>query len=168
MRQPNPHWPRIRTIRKQSSLATCDSRPIRAHTRDTCGLYFAVAEQRADRLATVSCIPVGGATRTGWRPRLNGSAPTFALPALLLAYSCFELASPRLRGPTARNERRSGHVYLLIHYPPKYSVSSMVNSLNGVSSRLLRLERADIEKRYWKNEMDCDEKVPTSVLAKLR
>jgi putative transposase len=29
----------------------------------------------------------------------------------------------------------------------------MVNSLKGVSSRLLRIERPDIEKRYWKNVM---------------
>lgn len=43
------------------------------------------------------------------------------------------------------------HVHLLITYPPKHSVSSMVNSLKGVSSRLLRLERPDIEKRYWKD-----------------
>ena len=43
------------------------------------------------------------------------------------------------------------HVHLLITYPPKHSVSSMVNSLKGVSSRLLRIERPDIEKRYWKD-----------------
>jgi putative transposase len=30
------------------------------------------------------------------------------------------------------------HVHLLINYPPKHSVSSVVNSLKGVSSRLLR------------------------------
>ena len=41
--------------------------------------------------------------------------------------------------------------HVLIHSPPKHSVSSMVNSLKGVSSRLLRIERPDIEKRYWKN-----------------
>jgi putative transposase len=41
-------------------------------------------------------------------------------------------------------------VHLLINYPPKQSVSSLVNSLKGVSSRLLRRERPDIEKRYWK------------------
>jgi putative transposase len=39
------------------------------------------------------------------------------------------------------------HVHLLIHYPPKHSVSSMVNSFKGISSRLLRIERPDIEKR---------------------
>ena len=43
------------------------------------------------------------------------------------------------------------HVHLLIHYPPKHSVSSLVNSLKGVSSRLLRSERPDVEKRYWNN-----------------
>jgi putative transposase len=43
------------------------------------------------------------------------------------------------------------HVHLLVNYPPKHSVSSLVNSLKGVSSRLLRLERPDIERRYWKD-----------------
>ena len=43
------------------------------------------------------------------------------------------------------------HVHLLINYPPKHSVSSIVNSLKGISSRLLRSERPDIEKRYWKD-----------------
>jgi len=43
------------------------------------------------------------------------------------------------------------HVHLLIHHPPKHSVSSMVNRLKSVSSRLLRIERPDLEKRYWKN-----------------
>ncbi len=42
------------------------------------------------------------------------------------------------------------HVHLLVNYPPKHSVSSLVNSLKGVSSRLLRIERPDIEKCYWK------------------
>jgi putative transposase len=42
------------------------------------------------------------------------------------------------------------HVHLLINYPPKHSVSTLVNSLKGVSSRLLRLECSDIQRRYWK------------------
>ena len=40
------------------------------------------------------------------------------------------------------------HVHLLVEYPPKVAVSNLVNSLKGVSSRLLRKERPDIEKRY--------------------
>ena len=43
------------------------------------------------------------------------------------------------------------HVHLLVEYPPKVSISNLVNSLKGVSSRLLRKQRPDIEKRYWKN-----------------
>ena len=30
------------------------------------------------------------------------------------------------------------HVHLLIHYPPKVAISNLVNSLKGVSSRLIR------------------------------
>jgi putative transposase len=48
-------------------------------------------------------------------------------------------------------EGEAEHVHLLINYPPKHPVSSLVNSLKGVSSRLLRIERPDIEKRYWNN-----------------
>lgn len=43
------------------------------------------------------------------------------------------------------------HVHLLVEYPPKLAVSVLVNSLKGVSSRLLRKERPDLKKRYWKN-----------------
>jgi putative transposase len=42
------------------------------------------------------------------------------------------------------------HVHLLVNYPPKVAVSNLVNSLKGVSSRLLRLERPNIRNRYWK------------------
>jgi len=35
-------------------------------------------------------------------------------------------------------------------YPPRVSASSVVNSLKGVSSRLLRRDRKDIAKRDWK------------------
>lgn len=42
------------------------------------------------------------------------------------------------------------YVHLLVEYPPKVAVSALVNSLKGVSSRLLRKERPDIQRRYWK------------------
>jgi putative transposase len=35
-------------------------------------------------------------------------------------------------------EGENDHVHLLVEYPPKISVSKLVNSLKGVSSRLLR------------------------------
>jgi putative transposase len=42
------------------------------------------------------------------------------------------------------------HVHLLVNYPPKHSISALVNSLKGVSSRMLRRERPDLRPRYWK------------------
>lgn len=41
------------------------------------------------------------------------------------------------------------HVHLLVNYPPKLAVSTLVNSLKGVSSRLLRRDRPDIANRYY-------------------
>lgn len=32
------------------------------------------------------------------------------------------------------------HVHLLVHYPPKVALSKLVNSLKGVSARMLRKE----------------------------
>lgn len=42
------------------------------------------------------------------------------------------------------------HVHLLVHYPPKVALSKLVNSLKGVSSRLLREARPEITGRYHK------------------
>ena len=42
------------------------------------------------------------------------------------------------------------HVHLLINYPPKVSVSRLVNSLKGVSSRPIRKKRyACIQDKLW-------------------
>jgi putative transposase len=42
------------------------------------------------------------------------------------------------------------HVHLLVHYPPKVAISKLVNSLKGVSSRLLRQEFPSLAQRYWR------------------
>lgn len=42
------------------------------------------------------------------------------------------------------------HVHLLVHYPPKIALSKLVNSLKGVSSRLLRETRPEVSGRYHK------------------
>ena len=42
------------------------------------------------------------------------------------------------------------HVHLLVNYPPKVAISSLVNSLKGASSRVLRKRNKTLEKRYWK------------------
>jgi putative transposase len=42
------------------------------------------------------------------------------------------------------------HVHLLVNYPPKVSVSVLVNSLKGVSSRMIRQKRyPGIAKKLW-------------------
>ena len=49
-------------------------------------------------------------------------------------------------------EGESDHIHLLINYPPKLSLSKLVNSLKGVSSRLLRTNfKKHIAQYYWKN-----------------
>ena len=42
------------------------------------------------------------------------------------------------------------HVHLLINYPPKIAISKLVNSLKGVSSRMLRQIRPEVRGRYRK------------------
>lgn len=42
------------------------------------------------------------------------------------------------------------HVHLLMHYPPKVSISKLVNSLKGVSSRKIRQKHyPSISKKLW-------------------
>ncbi|WP_372882753.1 IS200/IS605 family transposase, partial [Psychromonas sp.] len=41
------------------------------------------------------------------------------------------------------------HVHLLIEYPPKVQLSKFINSLKGVSSRLMRKEFPDIHRYLW-------------------
>ncbi len=42
------------------------------------------------------------------------------------------------------------HAHLLLEYPPHVSVSTLVNSLKGVSSRRLRREFPDLTRHYYK------------------
>ncbi|EDJ92792.1 molybdenum cofactor biosynthesis protein A [Haemophilus influenzae 3655] len=46
------------------------------------------------------------------------------------------------------------HVHLLIEYPPKVAVSTLVNSLKGVSSRMIRKKNyPSIRKKLWGNQL---------------
>ena len=42
------------------------------------------------------------------------------------------------------------HVHLLVNYPAKHSIATLLNSLKGVSSSMLRRERPDLRPRYCK------------------
>lgn len=45
------------------------------------------------------------------------------------------------------------HVHLLVHYPPKISIAKLVNSLKGVSSRILKLHHPEVANRYYKGAL---------------
>jgi putative transposase len=45
---------------------------------------------------------------------------------------------------------KDDHVHLLVNYPPKVSISKLVNILKGVSSRLLRKQFSDLQHCYWR------------------
>mgnify|MGYP003861449385 FL=1 len=46
------------------------------------------------------------------------------------------------------------HVHLLVNYPPKVSISKLVNTLKGVSSRMLRKHYPEeIGHIYWKGAL---------------
>jgi len=48
----------------------------------------------------------------------------------------------------------SDHVHLLVHYPPTVALSKLVNSLKGVTSRLLREEHAKHLRQFlWGNAL---------------
>jgi putative transposase len=42
------------------------------------------------------------------------------------------------------------HVHVLVSYPPQISLSKLINSLKGVSSRMLRKQYPEITKWYYK------------------
>ena len=42
------------------------------------------------------------------------------------------------------------HVHLMVEYPPQVAISRLVNSLKGVSSRLMRKEFPGLVKRYYR------------------
>ena len=45
------------------------------------------------------------------------------------------------------------HVHLMVTYPPKLAISVLVNSLKGVSSRLLRQEFEILRSKLWKKAL---------------
>ena len=46
------------------------------------------------------------------------------------------------------------HVHLLVQYPPKVAVSRLVNSLKGVSSRMIRQKgHACVERALWRKQL---------------
>ena len=64
--------------------------------------------------------------------------------------SIFESICADFEASLVEFDGEDDHVHLLVKYPPKVPVSSLVNSLKGVSSRLLRKQFPSLVRRYWK------------------
>lgn len=62
----------------------------------------------------------------------------------------FEEVCTRFEARLIEMDGEKDHVHLLIEYPPKLAISKLVNSLKGVSSRLLRKHLSELTKYYWK------------------
>ena len=59
----------------------------------------------------------------------------------------FESASVKLECELIEMDGEQDHVHLLISYPPKLSISVMVNNLKAVSSRMLRLQNRHLTRQ---------------------
>lgn len=82
---------------------------------------------------------------TKYRRRVLDEAATAALRSIFTKV-CEDFGA-ELRACDGEDD----HVHLLVEYPPTVLLPTLVNSLKGVSSRLLRQQRPDIVRRYWKN-----------------
>ena len=77
----------------------------------------------------------------------------FTKPILEEMRAIFEKVCKDFEAVLAEFDGEGDHVHLLVNYPPKVSVSRLVNSLKGVSSRLLKQRFPELEKRYWKGAL---------------
>lgn len=62
----------------------------------------------------------------------------------------FAKVCERMEAQLLASDGEDDHVHLLVEYPPKLSVTALVNALKGTSSRLLRKEMPHVASRYWK------------------
>lgn len=62
----------------------------------------------------------------------------FTKPAFEELRKIFQNVCKDFSAELAEFEGEKDHVHLLVNYPPKVSVSKLVNSLKGISSRLIR------------------------------
>lgn len=64
--------------------------------------------------------------------------------------SIFEKVCRDFGATLAEMNGEDDHIHLLVVCPPQIAISSLVNSLKGVSSRLLRQEFPDLARRYFR------------------
>ena len=74
----------------------------------------------------------------------------FSKAVLIELENIFSSVCKDFEAELAEFDGERDHVHLLVNYPPKVAVSKLVNSLKGVSSRLIRkMQFPEIEKILW-------------------
>ena len=63
----------------------------------------------------------------------------------------FETVCDKFDVELAEMDGETDHVHLLVNYPPHVELSKLINSLKGVSSRMLRKEHPDILPKWRRN-----------------
>ncbi len=91
---------------------------------------------------SVSRLTVHLVCVTKYRRKLFDAAALGWLPRHF-AKVCEQMACQLLA-----RDGEAAHLRAVIEYPPKLSISVLVNALKGTSSRMLRKERPDIAGRY--------------------
>lgn len=74
----------------------------------------------------------------------------FTKKAILALREIFRSVCMDFEAELIEFDGEADHVHLLINYPPKIPISKLVNSLKGVSSRLLRKTLPEMASKYWK------------------
>jgi putative transposase len=81
---------------------------------------------------------------TKYRRRVFTKKTIFALKEI------FRSVCAQFEAKLIEFDGEADHVHLLVNYPPKITISKLVNSLKGVSSRLLRKAHPEMASKYWK------------------
>ena len=77
----------------------------------------------------------------------------FAAEAINILNIIFTDVCADLESTLIEMDGEKDHVHLLIEYPPKLAISKLVNTLKGVSSRLIRKHLPVLAKHYWKGTL---------------
>ena len=109
------------------------SQPHTTHRNTACVFRFsALTWPHSGHVLLVFC----GCTKMSFSPRL----------AIMRVCQKFEAELVEFDG-------EDDHVHLLVNYPPKVAISSLVNSLKGVSSRRLRRKYPNILRKMWRGSL---------------
>ena len=77
--------------------------------------------------------------------------PVFSRAILTDLNTIFSNICTQFQAKLVEFNGESGHVHLLINYPPTVQLFKLVNSLRGVSSRILRKKHVALLDAYWKD-----------------